>query len=103
MLVLGVTAFLLSRLPYRRRQTVVSVAVLFVLLGTEIGKAAPLPSQMADAMAAQPQSAPAQRPQPTPEPTFDNSRSPLQAQGRSALSADDPGVYSRCTLRSGDP
>jgi hypothetical protein len=91
-LLLGATAFLLSRLPYRSRQTVVSLAVLFVLLGTEISKAAPLPSQMAAALAAQPQSAPAQRPQPTPEPTFDNRQSPL---GRSAPLITDPGIYSR--------
>jgi hypothetical protein len=94
-LALGVTAFLLSRLPYRSRQTVVSLAVLFVLLGTEIGKAAPLPSQMAAALAAQPQSVPAQRPQPTPEPTFDNRQSPL---GRSASPDADAGVYGRSIL-----
>jgi hypothetical protein len=93
---LGGIILLLAHLPGRRRQMVVSLAMLFVMMGVEISKAAPPPSAFAAANNASTQSAPAQRPLPTPAPEFNTRQSPLQDQP--PLPASEPGIFSRAVL-----
>jgi hypothetical protein len=99
-LLLGGAVYLLSRLPHRRRQLVISLALLCVMVAAEVGKAAPLPASLSAPLASAPDT-PAQKPLPPPAPAFDSRQDPLAAQPQfpeqPALPAT-AGIYSRSTI-----
>ncbi|MEZ4640833.1 MAG: hypothetical protein R2856_38730 [Caldilineaceae bacterium] len=81
LLFFAAAVFLLTHMPARRRQLVVTVFVLFLLMSGELTRIAPLPSAWASGSRSAPQApgpvAAEQRPQPSPTPEFSSRQSPI--------------------------